>query len=149
MTHCLALTRTVLVVWLSLLLGGCYFNSGIKIDYKAYLHANSQPMQSVEIREVSWFTGNMHIPFDFTVYEQAHTYELKAPRIDGLFTEKDIELWLCGNRLSGVTGTAQLSANQLSVDLEFGPPEKRHKLKGSFTVVPATEMPRICGESKR
>jgi len=90
----------------------------------------------------------MHIPFDFTVYEQARTFELRVTKLDGLQTANEIALWYCGRKLSEVTGTVQFSPNRVFIDLEFGLLERRKKLQGDFSIISATEAFRPCKDSQ-
>ena len=137
--------RGAIVVLLCLPLSACFFWSGGGLEGTAYLHADSPSVMSIELRESTWRTGNLHIPFDFTVYETQTTYLLKGPVESLANFGPGAELWHCGVRVREAVGSARFDRESLSVDLSFGESAKPRRLRGAVTVVPASNPPRPCG----
>jgi hypothetical protein len=146
--------KLIVIITLIFGLNGCFFWSDESFEQNAFLHSGEEAKHIIEIRGTSWYTGNMHIPFDFTVYETDKNYEIRVASLDGLVDAKDIELFMCGHKLSGVTGNILVLGEKLSVALEYGPldvPDKRSKLHGNFQLIPAAGQSQAwsCGHRKR
>jgi hypothetical protein len=115
------------------------------------VHPAEEFKHVVEIRQTLKDTGNIHIPFDFTVYEYDRTYEIRLNSLDGLIEAKHIELWLCGRRLTHVTGTVRISGEVLSVALDVPASDSarnQSKLRGDFRLTPASGPLRSCAHRK-
>ena len=136
---------------LAVVLGGCFFWHSERFDRDALVHAADEFKHVVEIRQTLKDTGNIHIPFDFTVYEYDHTYEIRLNSLDGLIEAKDLELWLCGRRLTHVAGTIRISREVLSVALDVPARDiaGNPKLRGDFRLTPGSGPLRSCAHRKR
>ena len=134
---------------LAVVLGGCFFWHSENFDRDARVHSAQGSQPVVEIRQTKWHTGNMHAPFDFTVYNYDRTYEIRLNSLNGLIDAKDLELWLCGSRVTNVTGTVRISDEVVSVALDI--PDtvwNQPKLRGDFRRTPASGPLRPCAYRK-
>lgn len=132
-------------------LGGCFFGHGKSIDHEALVRPQAEDGYVIEFRETAWPTGNAHMPFDFTVYENDSIYELKVPNLEGVFEAKDLEIFKCGQRLFYTQGTVRLSKEQMVVSLavESVRGTAHEPPIGSFRLVHANEQQRRCEDRKR
>ena len=123
-----------------LLVSGCYFSSGRTIEPTAYLRKGNSPgsTESIEIRGTTWTTGNSHVPFDFTVYEQDSTFEIRVPSLVGETQAKDMQLWTCGVRLETFSGIVRPVADGVLVNLEVPDPSGLEKDGEDSPSIPAS-----------
>jgi hypothetical protein len=100
---------------------GCYFADGTKYPSAALHHSsgNGQSKSIYEIRSNPWFTGNGHIPFDFTVYNYDVVYELTLPAEVGTFSGKEVELSACGTKLNVISALIEAKPNSLKFNIEY------------------------------
>jgi hypothetical protein len=136
-----------------LLVSGCYFSSGRTIEPTAYLRKGNSPgsTESIEIRGTTWTTGNSHVPFDFTVYEQDSTFEIRVPSLVGETQAKDMQLWTCGVRLETFSGIVRPVADGVLVNLDVPDPsglEKTVKIHQVFRLLATDEPTKPCEERK-
>src|SRR5262245_20334268 len=141
-----------LLTTLAVLLGGCFFSHSEHFDADALVHQADESKHVVEIRQTVRDRGNMHIPFDFTVYEYDRTYEIRLKSLDGLTEAKDLELWLCGRRLTNATGTVRILREALSVALDVpasgSAGSRPMQLRGDFRLTPGFGPLRPCAHRK-
>ena len=137
------------VAALAVVLGGCFFWHWETFDRYALVHPAVEFKHVVEIRQAKKHTGNAHMPFDFTVYQYDRTYEIRLNSLNGLTDAKDLELWMCGRRVTNVTGTVRISDEVVSVALDI--PDtvwNQPKLRGDFRRTPASGPLRPCAYRK-
>lgn len=134
----------------SLALGGCYFASGIDYDEPAFRHATTKARNPyvIELRARPWKTGNVHMPFDFTVYRYDETFEVSLPDKTGSFGKNDIGLKACGVPLVVVAAVVEVTRDLIKFDIAYnfqtgGAPKPFH-LVGSMRVAEASAAPGIC-----
>ena len=132
------------------MLGGCFFGRGNDVDHEALVRPQAEGGYVIELRESSWATGNVHMPFDFTRYESESIYELKVPALEGIFEAKDLEISRCGRRLVNAKRDIRLTKEQMTVSHAAGAVNgvAGDLPVGSFRLVLANENPRRCGDRK-
>ncbi|HNE12167.1 MAG TPA: hypothetical protein PK318_02180 [Accumulibacter sp.] len=104
---------------------GCDFTRGVDVEPQAYLRLNPTALanRTFSLRAVQWHTGNMHMPFHFTVYRYPREYEIRvsAPNETvntGALTADQFEVFPCGRKIESVTGTLLLSDRMLTVHIQ-------------------------------
>ena len=144
----------VLIVGVALAsVSGCYYSIGRTLEPTAYLRKGHEPgsMVSVEVRGTTWPTGNIHMPFDFPVYEKDSIFEFRLPSLAAAVQAKDFELWTCGRRLEKYSGSIQPIGNGVRLDIKVPDPyglEKPVEIHREFRLV-ATEEPIKPCESRK
>ena len=128
------------------LLSGCYFASGEKYSERALLHTNknTEGLYLIEIHALPWFTGNGHIPFDFTVYENDLVYELIVPRKVGSFSASEITLRACGATFMVSNASVKLTETDVQFNIAYrfnnNTAANPHKMIGKLSLI-RTENP--------
>lgn len=107
----------------SLLMQGCYFAHGVNVTPSAFSNPSSTDARFViyTIQGETWHTGNMHMPFDFTVYRYPVEYQLKVPAGKMHVTQEEIELFICDRKVGGVRGNVDIEGDRLRIKIEYQP----------------------------
>lgn len=120
-----ACAKLIPILLASALLSGCYFANGTDLGPPAYIRVDSSGMRTYILQGVWWHTGNLHFPFDFTVYRYPTQIEIHAAAEPSRQDAATIEIYRCGKLMSQVRGYIQAKDDVLTVKVEYPWPESR------------------------
>jgi hypothetical protein len=100
---------------------GChYYASGVRIESPAYVEHDTanKDILVVYVRGEVWQTGNVHAPFDYTVYKYPVDYELKIPAVYGRIDLSKAVVSRCGQEISGSIGSITVEDKEVAIGLQ-------------------------------